>query len=39
MSTEIIISLVFGVASIVSSVCFGLIPTIRKTSVYNKQIK
>jgi Na+-translocating ferredoxin:NAD+ oxidoreductase RnfG subunit len=39
MSTEIIISLVFGVASVVSSVCFGLIPTIRKTRLEKLEIK
>ena len=39
MSTEIIISLVFGVASVVSSVCFGLIPTIRKTRLEKLETK
>lgn len=39
MSTEIIISLVFGVASVVSSVCFGLIPTIRKTRLEQLEAK
>mgnify|MGYP006874675551 CR=1 FL=1 len=33
MNPEIIISLIFGIASIMSSICFGLIPTIRKTKL------
>lgn len=30
MDTGIVISIIFGAASIISSICFGLIPTIRK---------
>lgn len=33
METSIIISLIFAVASIVSSVFFGLVPTIRKNKI------
>lgn len=33
MDSGIIISLVLGVASIISSVCFGLIPNIRKSKL------
>ena len=33
MDTGIIISLILGFCSIVSSVCFGLIPTIRKNKI------
>lgn len=33
MDSGIIISLILGVASIVSSICFGLIPNIRKSKL------
>ena len=33
METSILISLILGIASIISSICFGLIPTIRKNKV------
>ena len=39
MATEIIISLIFGVSSIVTSIFFGLIPNLRKeriTSLENR---
>ncbi len=33
MDTSIIIALIFGIASIVSSICFGFIPGIRKNKL------
>ena len=33
MDTSIAIALIFGICSIISSVCFGLIPTIRKQRI------
>ena len=33
MTTEIIISLIFGVASIVASIFFGLVPNLRKERI------
>ncbi len=33
MDTGIIIALIFGLASIVSSICFGFIPGIRRTKI------
>ena len=33
MATEIIVSIIFGVASIVSSVFFGLVPNLRKEKI------
>ena len=39
MDSGIIIAVIFGCASIVSSVCFGLVPSIRKRKLENLQIK
>ena len=33
MDVSIIVALILGFASIISSICFGLIPTIRRTKV------
>lgn len=40
MNTEIVIALIFGAASIISSVFFGLVPSIRKAKIekQNKKI-
>ena len=33
MDTGIIISIIFGVASIISSICFGLVPSVRRAKI------
>ena len=39
METSIIISLILGAASIVSSICFGLIPNIRKNRIEKLELQ
>lgn len=39
MDNSIIVSLILGGASIVSSICFGLVPTIRKNKIEKQEAK
>lgn len=39
LDAGIVIALIFGCASIGSSICFGLVPSIRKRKLENLQIK
>lgn len=39
MDSEVIIALIFGVSSIISSICFGIVPTIRKENHQNLKQK
>ena len=39
MKTEIIISLIFGVSSIITSIFFGLIPNLRKEKIVSLENK
>lgn len=39
MDSGIVISLILGVASIISSICFGLIPNIRRSKLENLKKK
>lgn len=39
MDTGIIIALIFGFASIITSICFGLVPSIRKEKIEKQKKK
>ena len=39
MDTGVVIALIFGIASIVSSICFGFIPGIRKNKLEKQERK
>lgn len=39
MDTGIIIALIFGIASIISSICFGLVPAKRKQKIEKQEKK
>ncbi len=39
MDTEVIIAMIFGIASLISSFCFGLVPSIRKEKIERQKRK